>query len=71
MAAFRVSDRSFLILLGSQSLVFAVFLLGANHKPDGSTLEITAGQQEAAADIEIHIGEYDNNQTDKYLLIEN
>ena len=41
------------------------------HKPDGSTLEITAGQQEAAADIEIHIGEYDNNQTDKYLLIEN
>ena len=41
------------------------------YNPDGSTLEITAGQQEAAADIEIHIGEYDNNQTDKYLLIEN
>ncbi|WP_308752948.1 hypothetical protein [uncultured Anaerotruncus sp.] len=41
------------------------------HKLDGSTLEITPGQQEAISDIEIHIGEYDNNQTDKYLLIEN
>lgn len=41
------------------------------HKPDGSTFKITVEQQEAAADIEIHIGEYDNNQTDKYLLIEN
>lgn len=40
------------------------------HKADGSIINITTEQQLAEEDIEIRIGEYNNYDSEKYILIE-